>query len=273
METRYNIYFAGQLLEGQELGIVRSKLAKVFNADEQTMDKLFSGKAQLLKRDCDKDTALKYKQAIERAGAQPVVKVVEDTPAPAAATQSNAARPLSAAEKIAALAAAPDETRYATSAGAPAPADSRPADSASGADVDLAPAGADVLREEERAQAVTREIDTSGLAVDTAAQRLSDEPAPAPAAPDTSHLGMGEVGDMIPNLPSSAAPLSPNIDDINLAPDGTDFSDCAAPEAEAPVLDLSGLDLAAEGDDILDEQYRSRDQGEAPSTDHIALED
>ena len=68
-------------------------------------------------------------------------------------------------------------------------------------------------------------------------------------------------------------PLSPNIDNIDLAPDGTDFSDCAAPEAAEPVLDLSALNLAPEGAELLEEEYRNKHQATAPATDHIALED
>ena len=85
MEARYNVYFAGQLLEGQDPGSVRSSLAKLFNADEATLEKLFSGNAQLIKRNCDKATALKYKQAMERAGAQALIKAVAETAAPTAA--------------------------------------------------------------------------------------------------------------------------------------------------------------------------------------------
>lgn len=70
MEARYNIYFAGQLLAGHALAGVRENIARLFNADDATLDKLFSGKAQLVKRDCDKATALKYKQAMEQAGAR-----------------------------------------------------------------------------------------------------------------------------------------------------------------------------------------------------------
>ena len=74
MEERYNVYFAGQVLEGCDRSSVRDKLAKVFNADQATLDKLFSGKAQLIKRNCDKATALQYREAMERAGAIPIVK-------------------------------------------------------------------------------------------------------------------------------------------------------------------------------------------------------
>ena len=106
MEARYNVYFSGQLLDGQQLPTVRANMAKLFNADEATLDKLFSGKAQLVKRDCDKATALKYKQAIEKAGAIPVIKAAEATPAPSPAAPTD--KPMTAAERIAALASAPD---------------------------------------------------------------------------------------------------------------------------------------------------------------------
>ena len=273
METRYNVYFAGQLLAGQELAAVRNKLAKLFNADQNTLDKLFSGKAQLLKRDCDKATALKYKQAMERAGAQPVIKASDTTSAEQAPTPP--ARALSAAEKIAALAAAPDDVGYRSDAAtaAAAAADSGQAASSTSGDINLAPPQTEVLREDERPQPVVREVDTSGLAVDEYAQRLSAEPAPPPAAPDTSHLDMGDVGELIPNLPSEQQRLSPNTDAINLSPQGTDFSDCAPPEPDAPSLDLSGIDLAPAGAEVIEEKYHKKEQAQAPSTDHISLEE
>ncbi len=73
MSESYNIYFAGELLPEHDASEVRARLAKLFNANDATLDKLFSGKRQLIKRDCDKATALKYKQAMEKAGAKPVV--------------------------------------------------------------------------------------------------------------------------------------------------------------------------------------------------------
>jgi hypothetical protein len=301
METRYNVYFAGQLLPGQELTSVRDKLAKLFNADQQTLEKLFSGKALLLKRDCDKATALKYKQAMERAGAEPVIKAsqsaaaTEQPPPPTPAPDKT----MSAAEKIAALAAAPDKGDYSPEESSTLPKESstlskesstlpeepspRPEESSSGsaeqqpepgqAGINLAPAGSGVLREDERSEPVVRDIDTAGLEVDAATQRLSEEPPPPPPAPDTSHLDMGGVGEMIPNLPSDQVPLSPNTDAIDLSPAGTDFTDCAPPEAEAPPLDLSGMDLAPAGTDVLEEKYRKKEHAEAPTTDHISLEE
>ncbi len=82
---------------------------------------------------------------------------------------------------------------------------------------------------------------------------------------------MGGVGEDIPTLASTEAPLSPNTDALDLSPEGTDFSDCAPPDPEEPPLDLSALDLAAAGCDVLEEQYRKREQAAAPNTDHLSL--
>jgi hypothetical protein len=273
MEVRYNVYFAGQVAAGQDVTTVRSKLAKVFNADENTLDKLFSGKNQLVKRDCDQATALKYKDAMERAGAIPIIKTTEAAPD----TQAKPARATTAAEKIAALAAAPDEDRFRKQdAGAPANIHTTGNNEDVDADangIGLAPTGTPVLREDERAALVVREVDTTGLALDTTANRLSEEPPPPPPAPDTRHLSMGAAGEAIPNLPSAAAPVSPNLDGLVLAAPGTDFSDCAPPEPPPLPLDLSSLVVEPPGAALLDEQYRRRDRAVAPSTEHLSLED
>ena len=285
MSARYNIYYAGQLLEGEQLETVRARLAKLFNADEQTLERLFSGKAQLLKRDCDKATALKYKQAMEKAGALPLIRAsdaatsAQDAAAPPGPAGEAPVKTMTTAERIAALAAAADPREASRETTSPtrghAPAGGAPsAESATESDgVSLAPAGADVLREDERAVTATADIDTTGLDLDEPGQRLSPEPPPAPPAPDTSHLEMGAVGEEIPTLPRYEAELSPDIGGLELAPSGTDFADCAAPPASAPQLDLSALDLAPAGSDVLEEAYRKRPSAEAPATDHLSLEE
>ncbi len=271
MEEHYNVYFAGQVMDGFELNTVRDKLAKVFNADQTTLDKLFCGKPQLIKRDCDKATALKYKQALERAGAIPVIKRAEP---PAAAANTAPVRALTAAEKIAALAAAPDETSYQKNTAPSAPADSQQKEAVTDSgSIVLAPPGTEVLRENERAEPVIRDVDTSGYAIDATAERLSEEAPPPPAAPDTGHLSMGGVGETIPNLASSVAPLSPNLDGLALSAAGTDFSDCVRPEPAVLPLDLTHLAALAPGDMPTEEQGRRPIPVATPSIDHISLED
>lgn len=270
MEERYNIYFAGQVMDGFSLTDVRSKMAKVFNADQATLDKLFCGKPQLIKRECDKATALKFKQALEQAGAIPVIKRAE---LPTAVANTTPAPAMTAAEKIAALAAAPDETSYQQGAQPPPSAADKQEAATGTSGIVLAPPGTDVLREHERAEPVIHEVDTSELAADTTAERLSPEASPPPAAPDTGHLSMGDVGDTIPNLDSSSAPVSPNLDGLALSASGTDFSDCARPEPSDLNLDLSHLTALCPGDTTVDEQQRRPTPATVPNIDHISLED
>ena len=81
------------------------------------------------------------------------------------------------------------------------------------------------------------------------------------------------MGELLPNLPSSTRALDPDTSGLSLSPDGTDFTDCAAPEPTAPELDLSGIDLAPAGADVIDPQYRKKQDRPPPATDHLALED
>jgi len=238
MESLFDVCFAGQLLPGQELQDVRQKVQKLFNANPETLDKLFSGKTQLVKRSCDQVTAAKYKQAMARAGAKAIVRACEPNTeqAPQAATKPQA-------------------------------------DSEQDSAINLAPTGADILRPEERTAEVVSEVDISDIELTDAGTDLSDHQPSNATAPDTSHLSVGEVGEDIPNLADSRTPLDPDIDDISLSPQGTDFSDCAEPEHEAPAIDLSKLEISPAGSDVLEEKYKKSAEEKAPDTAHISLED
>jgi len=263
MNDTYNIYFAGEVLPDHDGADVRTRMAKLFNANDATLDKLFSGKRQLIKRDCDKDTALKYKQAMERAGAKPIIARAGETAgasdapaAPAGTPNKPAPEPMSAAERIAAVAQGKD-----------------PNQPHAPASLHLEPAGADVLRPDERAPQQAADIDTSGLSVDSTAERLSEASAPPPSAPDTSHISMGSVGEDIPTLDRGEAPPPPDTSGLDLTPEGTDFSDLSEREVEALDLDLSAIALAPEGSAVLDDAFRKSEQATPPDTDHLSLED
>ena len=254
MTDSFNIYFAGEIIEEQDPGQVRLRLAKLFNADDATLDKLFSGRQQLIKRACDRETALKYKQAMERAGARPLIKRADagaeappPTPVPAPATPS-------AAERIAAVAAGSDPDKPGVVG-----------------DLRMEPPGSDVLRPEERSSVAPVDIDTSGLSAAAPGERLSAQAAPAPPAPDTSHLTLGAAGEQIPNLDRGAPPPPPMIDQISLAPEGTDFSDCSPAAPPDLDLDLSAIELAPAGADLLEPKERARTAPPPPATDHLSL--
>ena len=276
MEARYNVYFAGQLRAGHDLAGVRDQLARLFKADTATLDKLFSGKPQLVKRDCDKATALKYQQAMEQAGAVPIIKsLAQPAESEPAAAPGKAA---SMAERIAALAAAPDIT-YPHQTGKKTGPDtaqiqqSTQPDEAAEGGIRLAPAGTAVLLPQERPAPAISNVTPPDLEIFASGQRLSEPRPEPPPAPDTSHLSAGEAGELLPNLPSAGTRLAPDTSALSLAPDGTDLTDCAASKPRPPDIDLSSLELAPAGADVLEAQYRDRHDRPMPATDHLALED
>ncbi len=270
MEARYNVYFAGELRAGHDLASVREQLARLFKADTATLDKLFSGRAQLVKRDCDRATALKYQQAMEQAGAVPLIKSIAN-PAQSAPA-AGAAKAPSMAERIAALAAAPD-IGYPHQAGSDAGPEAAQPDAVAAEGLQLAPPGTAVLLPQERPAPATSTVTPPQLEIFASGMRLSEPRPEPPPAPDTRHLSAAEVGELLPNLPSARAPLAPDTSAISLAPDGTDLSDCASPQPLPPEIDLSALALAPAGADVLESQYRAQQHQAAPATDHLALED
>ena len=92
MNIRYNVLFAGEVLNGQDVLSVRSNLGRLFKADDATVDKLFSGKPQLLKRDCEAAVAEKYRHAIESAGGKAIIQQAP-LAAPPASTELTIAPP------------------------------------------------------------------------------------------------------------------------------------------------------------------------------------
>jgi hypothetical protein len=281
MEQRYNVYFAGQILPGQNAQLVEQNLAKLFNANPAALAKLFSGKPQLVKRECNKATALKYKQAMENAGAQPVIKLAEAPPekAPAKAPAPTPEPPAqSTADRIAALMgdSTPTSTprpEPTTDTATPAPGTAAPSNAATDT-LSLAADGNEILRPDEKPRVNPVQVDTSALAVEAAGSLIgTQQREPSASAPDTTHLSISQAGEVIPNLACDDMPVEPDISAIGLTPQGTDLRDCAAQQAPAPELNLAGLDLSPPGSEVLEERYRSQSKESAPATDHISLAD
>jgi hypothetical protein len=284
MEQLYDIYFAAKLVDGFDEATVRENLAKLFKANDVALDKLFSGKPQPVKRGVDKAGALKYKAAMARAGAVAAVKAhagaqaspdsktaparpgkaptvaqtvaaFDDDELPSSADIKHAEKPSgegSLADRLAAIAGDPDEP--------------------TATDMTLAPAGSDVLSEDERQVVEEQAIDTSALHMAPDFAETEPLTRDTPPAPDTSHLSMGEVGEDIPHLELDEELLDPDVSHLSMGEVGEDIPHL---EIEEELLDpdTSGMSLAPEGSDVLEEQYKHHDQAQAPSTDHLALED
>ena len=279
MDERYDIYYAAGVLDGFEEAAVRANLAKLFKAGDTALDKLFTGTPQPVKRGVDKAGALKYKTAMNRAGAIAIIKKSTSSPAEQTApTSVNApvatsvetpaveAEPMSMADRVAAL----------TSAGG-----------TTAATMTLAPAGAEILSPEERKSDSAPELDLSRLSIADApdfaaekkqakAARPEPEPKPIPepvleSAPDTSHMTMGEVGEDIPLLTEAATALDPDISHLSVGEIG-DTIPTLISDVTPLKPDTSAISLAPEGSDVLEMQYRKVDAGHAPDTAHIQLE-
>ncbi|MEH6386788.1 MAG: hypothetical protein V7772_02815 [Pseudomonas profundi] len=91
----FEIVFQGQIKAGVAPEQARQRLGQLFQAGDQQLDILFSGRRIVIKQGLDQASADKYRQAIERAGAICLVESVGGQPAaaepssePAPATQS-----------------------------------------------------------------------------------------------------------------------------------------------------------------------------------------
>lgn len=191
---RYDIFFAGQCLQGHDPQAVRAALGRLFKADDPTLDRLFCGQRQRIKGGCDAATANKYRQALTAAGAKVSIAPASARVAPAAAAASADASSPPTAAASSPPADAPDSGRL-TLADAgerlgPASADVA---ALTPPDFDLAEVGANLGPPPSPPPPAP---DTSGLSLAREGGDLSDcapEPAPAPAL-DLSHMELAEAG-------------------------------------------------------------------------------
>ncbi len=83
---QYDIFFSGQLIDGSDETVARSKLAALFKLPRERVEHLFSGKPVAVKRSVNMDTAIKYRTAFRDAGALIEIKPITDTATAGAAS-------------------------------------------------------------------------------------------------------------------------------------------------------------------------------------------
>lgn len=86
-DQRFAVVFSGQLVDGAERDSVRDNLAQLFKVEPAKVEKMFTGKPVLIKKDLDEAKANNYKAALAKAGAIAEI-IASDTPT--AAPQSSA---------------------------------------------------------------------------------------------------------------------------------------------------------------------------------------
>ncbi len=184
--ARYEIAFSAQLVPGAQLELVKANLAKLFQADEQRLALLFSGRRIVIKGNLDAAGAEKYRSTLERAGALVEVACVEEEieeielAAPPAPTPV-AAAPVATTQAAPAgrLQVAPRDEYMAAFAEVDAP------------DFGMAPLGDDLQDDKPDAQAPS--LDLSQFSLAPAGSDMGEiKKAPAGPPPDISHLKLQE---------------------------------------------------------------------------------
>ncbi len=187
--ARYEIAFSAQLVPGAQLELVKANVAKLFQADEQRLALLFSGRRIVIKSNLDEAGAEKYRSTLERAGAVVEVadmdEVIEEIelapppdafPAPAPAPASVATAQAQAASGSAGrLQVAPRDEYMAAFAEVDAP------------DFGIAPLGDDL--QDNKPAAPAPSLDLSQFSLAPAGSDMGElKKAPAGPPPDISHL-------------------------------------------------------------------------------------
>ncbi|MDK8264972.1 hypothetical protein QP835_11895 [Pseudomonas oryzihabitans] len=176
----YEIAFQGELVAGADAQQTRQNLMRLFQADEQRIAVLFSGRRMIIKNRLDAATAERYRATLAQAGARVEVAPMAETGEPAAApveTQEPAATAptaASAAER-GSLSVAPRDAVMAAFVDVQAP------------DFGLAPVGADL--QDTAVPVAAPQVDLSRLSLAPVGSDLGPASEPLPVAvPDTDHL-------------------------------------------------------------------------------------
>jgi hypothetical protein len=203
-EDRFDVYFCGSLIAGQDPVAARANVRRLFKATDAQLERLFSGAPVAVKKDIDLDAASRYRLAFRQAGA-----LVEIRP---------------------------------HKAGQPASAPDHPARQPDA--MTLLPANTGSLEEFAPRTRPAPLPDISHMDMAAAGVQLDDTPPPASVRIATDDLSLVTGQDwsledcQLPPLPQ----VLPDIEDLQLAPPGEPIP--APAEAEAPALpDISGMRL------------------------------
>ena len=91
--NQYQLVFNGTISDGREINEVKRNLASLFKTDATKIDQMFASLPIVVKRDVDYDNALKYQQALRKAGAICQVEETTQFAAPVPQEMEKAAEP------------------------------------------------------------------------------------------------------------------------------------------------------------------------------------
>ncbi len=211
---QYSVIFLGRIFPGRDPDEVRARIGEMFQIGGAQLDALFSGARIAIKKGLDLQTAQRYRDAFQKAGA--LVELKKSEPAAAAP------EPKPRTEPPKAPAAAIDEDELTLLP----PRSGSLAEFAQGAEpvpipdlshLDMEALGANLDPESRTLPPL--ELDLSGLDLDPPGADLDRDYQPPP-------------------------PMQVDTEALSVAPANTgSLEDCAQPEPPAPLPDTSGLQL------------------------------
>ena len=297
---RYTILFKGEAIEGADINIVKAHFAKLFKANDTKLAQLFSGKVVALKKDLIKSDAAKFQQLFKKAGAKIYIKQTQlSSVAPTLSTQAlnqANAEPVSKAQNDITAKPVADETKkpsgdipdFSIFDDAPAAKKSQPAAesiTASQADIaketirqqsqehdlDILPAGSDILTDSERHVFIEADIDLTGISlaeIGAVIETLKTDQQTV--SPDISNLSMGAVGETIETLKESKEEISPDISHLSMGEVG-ELIETLQQERKELSPDTSTLSMGEVGETI--ETLKEHKEELSPDTSHLSLKD
>ncbi len=79
--TRYKIIFTGQIIEGNDIEEVKDRIASHFKIGEEKIERLFSGRPVLIRKNVDFIAAKRYQNIFQKAGALcQVIEIKDEKP-------------------------------------------------------------------------------------------------------------------------------------------------------------------------------------------------
>jgi hypothetical protein len=266
-DVLYDVYFTGKLLDGISPQQAAQSVAALFKTTPDKIAHLFNGKTHILKKMLGKPEALKYKAALRKAGLSILFKVHAELSTKTAPTSASSSKETPQAANV-----TNGGQNQPSAANIAQPRTSDTEANHSPASLSLAPTGAHVLTEAETQDFVPANIDTRSIQLSSPFLEPEAISQPVPPAPDTSHIHIAALGtDLSESTEPSAQPLNLNLDDITLAPPGSQLEEL---KEDIPELnpDISGISIAPVGSDILAEK-QERPPIPSPDTSHISLEE
>ncbi|WP_051940417.1 hypothetical protein [Stenoxybacter acetivorans] len=78
MSHKIRIVFRGEIIEGKAKAEVKAHAAQLFKISPERIDRIFSGKPIVLKKDLSADEGLRYQNALEKIGMRAHIETMEE---------------------------------------------------------------------------------------------------------------------------------------------------------------------------------------------------